>query len=129
MRNGWEWKYFISRSVNYHCFNRVEYINERLERGLPLVIIWVPSFISLHCREHDDIYGIPDIVGIEEIPTMFTGVNGMERFKIFLIPYLITGYNIPPELEQDDEPLVPFTVKTIEMIKEMENKYEGKAST
>ncbi|MBA7587026.1 hypothetical protein ES708_29036 [subsurface metagenome] len=63
---------------------------------------------------------MPDIFGIEEIPTLFSDKKGMESHRIFLIPYLITGYDIPPELEEDPEPLVPFTAKTIEMTKEIE---------
>lgn len=120
MNNGWEWKYFIARSICYHCFDRMGYINERLERGLPLVITWVHNFVRLNCRRYTDVYGISDIIGIEEIPTLFTNVKGMERFRVFLIPYLITGMDIPPELEQDDEPLVPFTAKTIEMLNKIE---------
>lgn len=120
MNNGWEWKYFIARSVDYRCFNRVAYIEERLSRGLPLVITWSPNTIPLNCREYEDVYGIPDILGTEEIPTLFSNKKGMKRYRMYLIPYLITGYDIPEEFERDEEPLVPFTVKTIEMIKEIE---------
>ncbi|MBA7608342.1 hypothetical protein ES703_15519 [subsurface metagenome] len=81
--------------------------------------------IRLHCRDHQDVYGLPDILGIEEIPTLFTGINGMKQFRVFLIPYLITGMDIPPELEQDEERLVPFTAKDIKMIKEIEGENQG----
>ncbi|MBA7499330.1 hypothetical protein ES704_02070 [subsurface metagenome] len=105
----------------YDHFDRVGYITTRLEAGHIVVITWVPSMIRLHCRDYQDIYGLSDLLEIEEIPTLFTGIKGMEHFRVFLIPYLITGMDIPPELEQDEEPLVPFTAKTIEMIKEIES--------
>jgi hypothetical protein len=104
---------------DYRFFDRAAFINERFNRGLPCVITWVPNYLRLHCREHRDIYGIPDIVGIEEIPTLFSGIKGMERFRVFLIPYLLTGYDIPEELERDEERLVPFTARDIEIMNEM----------
>lgn len=109
---------------DYDLFDRAGYIEACLEAGRPVVITWVPSTIRLRCRYYQDVFGVSDILGIEEIPTLFSGKKGMERYRIFLIPYLLTGYDIPPELEQDPEPLVPFTAKTIEMMKEIENETE-----
>jgi len=110
-----------ANGIDYERFDREGYILACLEAGRPVVITWVHSNIRLNCRDHQDIFGIPDIVSIEEIPTLFTGVKGMKSFRIFLIPYLITGYDIPEKLERDEEPLVPFTAKTIEMMKEIQS--------
>jgi len=110
---------------DYDLFDREGYIEACLEAGRPFVITWVPSIIRLKCRDYQDIFGISDIVDIEELPTLFTGVRGMKSFRIFLIPYLLTGYDIPERLERDEEPLVPFTAKTIELLKEMENPHHG----
>ncbi|GAI60270.1 unnamed protein product, partial [marine sediment metagenome] len=81
-------------------------------------------FKRFRCRDYRDVYGLSDLIGIEEIPTLFTDQKGMEHFRLYLIPYLITGYDIPPEMEEDPEPLIPFTAKTIELMKEIENKAE-----
>jgi len=108
-----------ANGTDYERFDREGYIADCLEAGRPVVITWVPSNIRLNCRDHQDIFGIPDIAGIKEISTLFTRIRGMGGFRIFLIPYLITGYDIPEELERDEEPLVPFTAKTIEMMKEV----------
>lgn len=108
-----------NRGGDYELFDRAGYIATRLEAGRIVVITWVSSMIRLRCRDYRDVYGLSDLLGIEEIPTLFTDIKGMERFRMFLIPYLLTGYDIPPELEQDEEPLVPFTAKTIEMMKEV----------
>ena len=35
------------------------------------------------------------------------------------VPYLLTGYDIPEKLERDEEPLVPFTAKTLSILKEI----------
>ena len=110
-----------ANGIDYEQFDREGYIEACLEAGRPIVITWVPSSIRLNCRDYQDIFGIPDIAGIEEISTLFTGIRGMESFRIFLIPYLITGYGIPERLERDEEPLVPFTAKTIEMMKEVQD--------
>lgn len=106
-------------TTDYMLFDRAGWIKERLDSGHPVVITWVSNALRLECRCYRDIYGIPDIVGIEEVPTLFTGVKGMESLRIFLIPYLITGYDIPEELERDEEPLVPFTSKTLSILKEI----------
>lgn len=121
-RRAWkkgQWK--RERNGDYYLFDREGYIEACLKAGRPFVITWVPSIIRLNCRDHQDIFGIPDIVGIEEIPTLFTGARGMESFRIFLIPYLLTGYDIPEKLERDEEPLVPFTAKDIELWKEVQD--------
>lgn len=110
-----QWKYY-GDSIDYMMFDRESYIEACLTQGRPFVITWVPSIKRLECRHYPDVHGVPDLFGIWEIPTLFTGVDGMKRFRIFLIPYLITGYSIPPQLEEDPEPLVPFTAKTIENI-------------
>lgn len=135
-RNHETGEYWLDRAINrrarkkgqfewehdgdYDCFDRAGYINAYLEAGRPIMITWVSSRMRLGCRRYTDIFGVPDIVGIEEIPTLFSDKKGMERYRIYLIPYLITGYDIPEELERDEEPLVPFTAKTIEMIKGIE---------
>ncbi len=106
---------------DYDLFDRAGYIEASLKVGRPVAITWISSMFRLHCRDYQDIYGVSDIFGIEEITTLFSGKKRMESHRIFLIPYLITGYDIPPELEQDPEPLVPFTAKTIEMIKGIRN--------
>jgi len=113
-----QWKH-EEYTYDYVLFDRGRYITACLDAGRPVVITWVPSSIRLNCRDHQDIFGIPDIAGIEEIPTLFTGVKGMRSLRIFLIPYLITGYDIPERLERDEEPLVPFTAKDIELLKEV----------
>ncbi|GAI99433.1 unnamed protein product, partial [marine sediment metagenome] len=113
-----QWKH-EEYTYDYVLFDREGYITACLEAGRPIVITWVSSSIRLNCRDHQDIFGIPDIVSIEEIPTLFTGVKGMRSLRIFLIPYLITGYDIPERLERDEEPLVPFTAKDIELLKEV----------
>ena len=113
----WQRVYY---TYDYDLFDREGYIAACLEAGRPFVITWVPSTIKLRCRHYQDVFGVPDLFGIEEIPTLFSSRRGMERYRIFLIPYLLTGYGIPPELEQDPEPLVPFTAKTIELVKEIE---------
>ena len=114
-----QWKH-EGYTYDYDLFDREGYIAACLEAGRPIVITSVPSTVRLKCRHYSDVFGVPDLFGIEEIPTMFTGVKGMENRRIFLIPYLITGYDIPPELEQDPEPLVPFTAKTLSVLKEIE---------
>ena len=118
-----------ANGLDYDLVDREEYITTCLEAGRPVVITWVPSNIRLNCRDHQDIFGIPDIAGIEEIPTLFTGVRGMKSFRLFLIPYLLTGYDIPERLERDEEPLVPFTAKTIEMMKEVQGETFGRTPT
>ena len=110
-----------ANGIDYDLFDREGYIAACLEAGRPIVITWVSSSIRLNCRDHQDIFGIPDIAGIEEIPTLFTSVKGMKSFRIFLIPYLLTGYDIPERLERDEEPLVPFTAKDIELWKEVQD--------
>ena len=105
---------------DYDLFDRERYIEACLEAGRPVVITWIPSTIRLSCRYYQDVFGVPDLFGIEEISNLFSDRKGMESHRIFLIPYLITGYDIPPELEQDTEPLVPFTARTIEMAKGIE---------
>lgn len=117
----WEDRHYAE---DYDRFDPEQYIKDCEELGQPLVITWFPNTVRLHCREYYDIHGIPDILGIEEVPTLFTGHKGMERYRIFLIPYLITGYSIPHELEQDPEPLVSFTTRTIETIMEAEHTNE-----
>lgn len=114
-----QWKH-ERYTYDYYLFDRERYITTCLEAGRPFVITWVPNTIRLCCRDYQDIFGVSDILGIEEIPTLFSGKKGMERYRIFLIPYLITGYDIPPELEQDPEPLVSFTAKTLSILKEIE---------
>lgn len=109
-----------ANGTDYEWFDRERYITDCLEEGRPVVITWVPSSIRLNCRDHQDIFGIPDIAGIKELRTLFSDVKGMENLRIFLIPYLITGYDIPEELERDEEPLVPFTAKTLSILKEIE---------
>ena len=104
----------------YRMFDRAGYIDTCLNEGRPVVIVWEPSFKRFQCRDYQDVYGLSDLLGIEEIPTLFSDRKGMESHRIFLIPYLITGYDIPPGMEEDPEPLVPFTAKTIEMVKEIE---------
>ena len=110
-----QWKH-EGYNYDYDLFDREGYIAACLDAGRPIAITWVPSSIRLNCRDHQDIFGIPDIVGIEEIQTLFTGTKGMKSFRLFLIPYLITGYDIPERLERDEEPLVPFTAKDIEVL-------------
>ncbi len=105
---------------DYDLFDRAGYIEACLKAGRPVVITWVSSSVKLHCRHYTDVHGVPDLFGVEEIFTLFSGKKGMESFRIFLIPYLLTGYDIPPELENDPEPLVPFTAETIELMKEIE---------
>ena len=114
-----QWKH-ERYTYDYGLFDREGYIKARLEAGRPFVITWVPSTIRLCCRHYQDVFGVPDLFGIEEIPTLFSDKKGMESHRIFLIPYLITGQDIPPEMEEDPEPLVPFTAKTIELMKEVE---------
>ena len=86
---------------DYKLFNRQGFISDCIKANMPIVTTWIPSTVKLNCRHYTDVYGIPDILGIEELPTLFTDVKGMKKFRIFLIPYLITGYNIPPRLEQE----------------------------
>lgn len=109
------------RNPLYKFFDRAGFINAHFNKGRPFVITWVPSSVRLYCRHYEDVYGVSDIFGIEEILTLFTNVKGMESFRIFLIPYLLTGYDIPSKLEEDPEPLVPFTAKTMELMKEIED--------
>jgi len=116
----WQRVYY---SYDYDLFDREGYIEACLEAGRPVMITWVPSTVRLRCRHYTDAFGVADLFGIEEIPTMFTGVKGMENRRIFLIPYLLTGYDIPPELENDPEPLVLFTAKIIELVKEVERRF------
>jgi len=111
---------------DYDLFDRAGYIEACLKAGRPVGITWVPSTVRLHCRRYTDVFGVSDICGIEEIPTLFSGKKGMGSFRTFLIPYLITGYDIPERLERDEEPLVPFTAKTIELLKEIENENENR---
>ena len=107
-------------TYDYDLFDREGYITTCLEAGRPFIITWVPNTLRLECRCYRDIYGISDIVDIEEVPTLFSGVKGMESFRVFLIPYLLTGYDIPEKIERDEEPLVPFTAKTLSILKEIE---------
>lgn len=120
-----QWKH-EEYTYDYDLFDRERYIAACLEAGRLFVITWEPSTVRLRCRHYSDVFGVPDLFGIEEIPTLFSDKKGMESHRIFLIPYLITGYDIPLELEQDPEPLVPFIAKTIEMMKEIES--EGVAT-
>lgn len=113
-----------ANGIFYRMFDRAGYIDTRLSEGRLVVIVWEPSFKRFRCRDYQDVYGLSDLIGIEEIPTLFTDQKGMKRLRIYLIPYLITGYDIPPEMEEDPEPLVPFTAKTIELMKEIENEAE-----
>jgi len=114
-----QWKH-EGYTYDYDLFDREGYIAACLEAGRPIVITWMPSTVRLRCRHYTDVFGVPDLFGIEEISTLFSDKKGMESHKIFLIPYLITGYDIPPELEQDPEPLVHFTAKTLSVLKEIE---------
>lgn len=107
-------------TYDYDLFDRERYIAACQETGKPFVITWEPSTVRLRCRHYSNVFGVPDLFGIEEIPSLFSDKKGMESYRIFLIPYLITGYDIPPELEQDPEPLVPFTAKTLSVLKEIE---------
>ena len=114
-----QWKYY-GDSIGYSLFDREGYIEACLKAGRPFVITWVPNIKRLECRHYQDVHGVSDLFGIEEVPTLFSSRKGMERYRIFLIPYLLTGYAIPSQLEEDPEPLVPFTAKTIERVKEIE---------
>ncbi|GAJ08736.1 unnamed protein product [marine sediment metagenome] len=80
---------------DYDLFDRAGYIETCLKAGRPVVITWVPNTVRLSCRQYRDVYGVPDLFGIEEILTLFSGKKGMENHRIFLIPYLLTGYDIP----------------------------------
>lgn len=116
----WRMRPIGANGCHYILFDRAGYIAACLEARRPIVITWVPSIVRLYCRNYQDIYGVPDMFGIEEILTLFTNIKGMERFRIFLIPYLLTGYDIPEELERDEEPLVLFTAKMIGLMREIE---------
>lgn len=111
-----QWKYRGRFSDIYRLFDREGYIADCLNAGKPFVVTWESSAKRLECRTYPDIYGVSDLFGIDEIPTLFSGVKGMKHFRLFLIPYLIIGYDIPEQIERDPERLVPFTAKDIETI-------------
>lgn len=115
-----QWKHRGRFSDTYRLFDREGYIEDCLNVGRPFVITWESSAKRLECRTYEDIHGVSDLFGISEIPTLFTGVKGMKQFRLFLIPYLLTGYDIPGQIERDPERLVPFTAKDIEMMNEIE---------
>lgn len=120
-RLGIKWKY--DHDGRYSDFDREGYIEEHIRTKAPFPIVWIQNTKRLCCRYYQDVFGIPDIVGIQEIPTLFSNVKGMESYRIFLIPYICTGYDIPPELEDEPELLVPFTAKMIEKMKEIDASY------
>ena len=115
----WEWEFHNRRALtgDYRQFDREGYIEATLAHGRPVVITWVPNWQKLECRRYQDVYGMSDILGIEELHTLF---DNDRHYRAYLIPYMITGYAVPPILEQDEEPLVPFTASTITKMMEID---------
>ncbi len=83
----------------YKRFDKAAFIEQQLKRGKPYVIAWVLSTTRLQCRGLD-VYGVPDLFGISEIPTLFSWAR-MKSCRVFLIPYLVTGYSVPTKLEEE----------------------------
>jgi len=86
--------------VLYRRFDRQAFMERQFARGKPVVIMWMPSTKRMECRQHLDVYGMSDLLGIKEVPTLFSAA-GQRQHRVFMIPYLITGYDVPASMEED----------------------------
>lgn len=103
MHGGQVQKKFVGNwHADYDAFDRAGFIESRVKEGKPVLIVWVSNTKRLRCRDYMDVHGVSDLLGVVEVPTLFSG-SRESRYKEFLIPYLLTGYDVPPELEEDCE--------------------------
>ena len=86
----------------YRCFDRQAFMERQFARGKPVVIMWMPSTKRMECRQHQDVYGVSDLLGIKEVPTLFSAA-GQGQHRVFMIPYLVTGYGVPAAMEEDGQ--------------------------
>ncbi len=81
------------RSCCYRLFNPAEHILRCALDRKPYVLVWVYSTIKLKCKDYQDCFGVPHVFKPVPVPVLF------KQFPVFSIPYLITGYDVPPRLE------------------------------
>lgn len=88
---------------DYDFFDKIGFIQEQWNQHRPIIVIWMPNTISLHCRlgyasDGDGCLGIPEILGIRKVPGLFRE----KELSVWEIPYLIVNSLVPAELEEPD---------------------------
>lgn len=98
------------RSCCFKLFNPAEHILRCALDKKPYVLVWVYSTIGLKCRDYQDCHGVPHVFRPRPVPVLF------KEFPVFSIPYLVTGYDVPPRLEFSTtvNPVMKLEVKNLQ---------------